>query len=211
MQASRGMNTPLAMSLWLPACNWGFKPSLLSLIWLLVRSGVYNAGPDFKGVERRFQALVKTKTDPIAMAIEGEVLYRKGDFVRAEEILRAAMENHNSKSSLVNWEPNCQLTLGKTLAMRKKRDEAAAILQKLSDEGYIEADLELGKILRHVNANEALKYLYKAGCTGALQAFEEMAVMELERAAAAKNPSEAAEHRRWAAEYSRLADRRAEF
>ncbi len=198
------------MSLWFTAANWGFAPSVCSLAAFLARRGQYGKEEVFAPAEKRFRALVKGG-DPIAMAIEGEVLYHQGKYGEAEVLLTKVLRKHADKGDLGNWEPNFRLTLGKTLGKRGKTDQAAAILRKLSEDGYIEADPELGRALRGSDPDGALQYLFKAGCTGALDCFEEMAAIELVKAAVAEDASSAADHRLWAQELSRLADKNAEY
>ncbi|KAM3467531.1 hypothetical protein MY5147_001495 [Beauveria neobassiana] len=208
MEASRGSKSGLASVLWFTAASWGFGPSACSLVAILAAHGEYGKSTATAPAERRFRALVKAG-DPVAMAIEGDILYRQGKYGEAEAILRKVQQQH--AADLANWEPNFRLALGKTLARRGKTDQAIAMLRALADDGYIEADQQLGSALRSTDPDEALQYLFKAGCTGALHCFEEMATIELDKAANAKNSSDAADHRLWAGELARLADRKAEF
>ncbi|KAJ4145041.1 hypothetical protein LMH87_003903 [Akanthomyces muscarius] len=215
MEASRGFKSHLAASLWFTATNWGYAPSACSLAAFLARSGQYGKEDFFAPAEKRFRALVKGG-DPIAMAIEGEILYREGKYGEAETILNNVLrkqKQHSDSSAggLRNWEPNFRLTLGKTLGKRGKTDQAVAILRRLSEDGYIEADPQLGKTLRASDPDEALQYLFKAGCTGALDCFEEMATIKLDKATKAGDSSEANDHRLWAQELTRLADKNAAF
>lgn len=216
MEASRGFKSHLAASLWFTATNWGHAPSACSLAAFLARSGQYGKEEFFAPAEQRFRALVRGG-DPTAMAIEGEVLYQQGKYDEAEATLNKVLQGQKQHArgggdgGLGNWEPNFRLTLGKTLAKRGKTDQAVAILRRLSEEGYIEADPQLGKTLRASDPDEALQYLFKAGCTGALDCFEEMATIELDKAAKAGSSSEANDHWLWAQELTRLADKDADF
>ncbi|KAM3502041.1 hypothetical protein MY10362_005123 [Beauveria mimosiformis] len=208
MEASRGTKDDLASALWFIAASWGFGPSACSLAAILAAYGEYGKSTATAPAERRFRALVKAG-DPVAMTIEGDRLYRQGKYGEAEAILRKVQQKH--ATDLGNWEPNFRLTLGKTLARRGKTDQAVAMLRALAEDGYIEADGQLGSELRSTDPDEALQHLFKAGCTGGLRCFEEMAAIELDKAAIAKNSSDAADHRLWAGELARLADRKAEF
>ncbi|KAM3454655.1 hypothetical protein MY3296_002896 [Beauveria thailandica] len=208
MEASRGYNNALASALWFTAASWGFGPSACSLVAIVAAYGEYGKRTAIEPVERRFRALVKAG-DPVAMAIEGDVLYRQGKYGEAEAILRKVQKKH--AADLGNWEPNFRLALGKTLARRGKTDQGVAMLRALADDGYIEADRQLGSELRSTDPDEALQHLFKAGCTGAVLCFEEMAAIKLDKAANAKTSSDAADHRLWAVELARLADRKAEF
>ncbi|XWW97083.1 hypothetical protein V2A60_005064 [Cordyceps javanica] len=210
-EASRGSRRGLASVLWFTAANWGYAASTCSLVAVLARSGQYGKEAVTAPVERRFRALVQGN-DPVATAIQGEILYQQGKYAEAEAVLgKVTRKGEAGAGALGNWEPNFRLTLGKTLGRRGKTDQAVAILRGLSDEGYIEADPELGRLLRGSDPEEALQYLFKAGCTGALGCFEEMAAIELDKAAKAEHSSDEADCRLWAAELARLADSKAEF
>lgn len=208
MEASRGTKADLSLSLWSVAGNWGFAPSTCSAVSYLVRINLYRKLEVFQPLEKRFRALVASGCDPITMAIQGEVLFAEKSYTAAENGLRTVLRD---PGSLGNWEPKARLALGKTLARRGKTHEALAILSKLSQDGYIEADEPLGEVLRNTNPDEALRQLYQAGCAGTLSSFNLMAAIELTKATEAKTSSDAEHHRKWAQELTRLADKRAEY
>ncbi|KAJ6781442.1 hypothetical protein PWT90_08454 [Aphanocladium album] len=213
LEVSRGRMTLLASSLWFVASNWGYAPSTCSLISSMARHGAYGTLDFLAPAERRFQALLNSGRDMIALAIHGEILRSQGNLAAAEDALREALRRHEAKGGgeLGNWEPNARIALGQTLAQRGKTDEAVAMLRRLSDEGYIEADVPLGKALRGTDADQAAQYMYRAGCAGALEVFNEIAALELDKSAKADTPSEAEDHRKWAQELTHLANRKAEF
>ncbi|OAA67459.1 hypothetical protein ISF_03635 [Cordyceps fumosorosea ARSEF 2679] len=211
LEASRGSKSGLAATLWFAAANWGFAPSACSFAAMLARSGQYGKDSVTAPAEQRFRALVRAG-DPVAAAIEGEILYQQGKYAEAEAaLLRVQRRQAAGTADLGSWEPNFRLALGRTLGRRGKADQAVAILRGLSDEGYIAADAELGRLLRGADPDAAMQYLFRPGCTGALSCFEEMAAIELDKAAKAEKPSDAADHRLWAEELTRLADKNAEF
>ncbi|KAJ3485153.1 hypothetical protein NLG97_g6879 [Lecanicillium saksenae] len=210
-EASRGSMMGLAASLWFTAATWGYAPSTCSLAGFLAHTGMYGQSELFTPAEQRFQALVKQGRDPIAMAIQGEILCRQGSLAAAEDMLRKALRRHESKGELGNWEPNARISLGRTLAKRGKTDEAEAVLRKLSDEGYIEADGPLGKILRDKDPDLASQYMFRMGCVGFLDVFNDMAAIELDKSAKAENSRDAEEHRKWAEELSHLGNKKATF
>lgn len=213
MEVSRGGRSGLASALWFTAGNWGYAPSTCSLIAVMARAGRYGQDAAMAPAEKRFRALVQSG-DPVAVAIEGQILYQQGKYAEAEAALRQVLRTHagtGGSAAFAHWEPNARLALGMTLGRRGRTDEAVAMLRQLSDDGYIEAEPVLGRLLRGSDPEAALQHLFKAGCTGALECFEEMAAIELDRAAKTDNANDAADHRLWAEELARLADNRAEF
>lgn len=178
---------------------------MATLVSYLRISGGLGKIPQLTDIENRFKAQVRKGTDPLVLAVQGDILHSQGKYAEAERILRDVLEKHDA-SGLGGWEPNCRLTLGRALAAQDKTEEGLAILQELSDDGYVQADMHLGQLLIKIDEDEALKYLFKAACMGTLPAYVDMAIIHAKRAARAKDQAEAAENKRWESEFLRLAD-----
>ncbi|KAG5916437.1 hypothetical protein E4U42_007666, partial [Claviceps africana] len=63
-----------AMALWSSASEKGHRPSTLSLVRHLIRSGAYGRVPLLRGVEARYRQLVAGGRDADALTAEGELL-----------------------------------------------------------------------------------------------------------------------------------------
>ncbi|POR34054.1 Uncharacterized protein TPAR_05725 [Tolypocladium paradoxum] len=197
-----------ATAMWASASELGYRPSTLSLARQLIRSGAYGRMPQLRKVEARFKQLVSTGKDPDALAAEGELLFEQGRFDVAVATLQRALR---ADSASFEWKPYCELCLGKALLKLGRAEEARGVLEALSESGLVEADIELGKMLRASDRDKAEQHMYAAACNGRPDMFSHLSEMALEGAAAATGDGRWSEdRRRWALEWSRLADARAE-
>lgn len=177
----------------------------------MVQSNLYGGGGVFESPQTQFEVLVARKSNPIAMAIQGEVLFEKKKYVQSEKLLREILEDDNRREALGNWESVCRMAFGRSLLKLGKKEEAIPIFRELSEQGNIEAHLLLGNALASSDPKRAAEALYRAGCSGMPWAFGELAAIELGKTAKAKSRQEADEHRRWASEFLRLSDPAAQF
>ncbi|PNY29893.1 Uncharacterized protein TCAP_00188 [Tolypocladium capitatum] len=197
-----------ATAMWASASELGYRPSTLSLARQLIRSRAYGRTPQLRKVEARFKQLVSTSKDPDAMTAEGELLFEQGRFDVAVATLQRALR---AGSASFEWKPYCELCLGKALLKLGRRREARTVLEALSEAGLVEADIELGDMLRASDGAKAEQHMYAAACSGRLDMFSHLSEIALEGAASAPGDGRSTEDgRRWAMEWSRLADIRAE-
>lgn len=191
-----------ATAMWASASELGYRPSTLSLARQLIRSGAYGRMPQLRKVEARFKHFVSTGKDANALTAEGELLFEQGRFDVAVATLRRALR---VGSASFEWKLYCELCLGKALLKLGRREEARGVLEALSEAGLVEADVELGNLLRASDRDKAEQHMYAAACNGRPDMFSHLSEMALEGAASANGDG-----RRWAMEWSRLADARTE-
>lgn len=198
-----------ATALWASASEAGYRPSTLSLARHLARSGAYGRIAQLRKVEARFKQLVSTTRDPDALTVEGELQYEQGNYEAAIRALQRALQVGTAG---FEWKPYCQLCMAKAFVKTSRQDEARAILESLSEIGLIEADIELGKLLRVSDRDAAERHLFAAASGGRGDMFSLLSEIALEKAAESgddKTPKE--ESLRWAKEWSKLADPRTEY
>ncbi|KAL3964494.1 hypothetical protein ACCO45_001498 [Purpureocillium lilacinum] len=197
----------LATSLWASASALGHRAATLSLARQLIRSGSFGRMPALRPVEERFRRLVDGKAagaDADALTAQGELLFEQGRFEPAVATLRRALQVGGALG--FEWRPHCELCLGKALLKLGRRDEATEVLEALAAAGLPEADVELGQMLRGTDRKGAEQHLYAAACNGRQDIFSHLSEMALEQ-----EGSSPEDRRRWAMEWSRLADPRAEY
>ncbi|RFU72557.1 tetratricopeptide repeat [Trichoderma arundinaceum] len=197
-----------ATALWASASEAGYRPSTLSLARHLARSGAYGRIAQLRKVEARFKQLVSTARDPDALTVEGELQYEQGNYEAAIRALQRALQ---VGSPGFEWKPYCQLCMGKAFVKTNKHDEARAIFESLSEIGLIEADIELGKLLRVSDRDAAERHLFAAASSGRGDMFSLLSEIALEKAAeSGTDKTSKEESLRWAKEWSKLADSRTE-
>lgn len=191
--------------MWASASELGYVPSTLSLAQNLIMSGYYLALAQLGKAEARFQQLVARGRDPNALTVEGQWLFKQGRFEAAAVMFQRALK---TGSSGFEWTLSCRLWLGRTLLKLGRTEEAAEVFKPLAEAGYNEADIELAKLLRTTDPDRAQQHMYVAGCRGSPEMFTFLSEMALEEALAtqATNKRSSKENRRWAVEWSRLAD-----
>ncbi|KAJ6446432.1 tetratricopeptide repeat protein [Purpureocillium lavendulum] len=195
----------LATALWASASALGHRAATLSLARQLIRSGSFGRLPPLRPVEDRFRRLVDAPAAPPdadALTAQGELLFELGRFEAAVSTLRRALQ---VGAAGFEWRPHCELCLGKALLKLGRRDEATTVLEALAEAGLSEADMELGQMLRGTDRERAEQHLYAAACNGRRDLFSHLSEMALEQEGSAED------RRRWAMEWSRLADSRAEY
>lgn len=180
----------------------GYRPSTLSLARQLIRSGAYSRIPQLRRVEARFKGLVSTGKDADALTAEGELLFEQGRLEAAATALNKAL-----KMGEFEWRPYCELCLGRAYLRIGKVDEARGLFEKLAEEGVVEADMELGEMLRESDGDGARQRMFTAACNGRRDMFTRLSEMELER----DGEKSVEERRLWALEWSKLADGRVEY
>lgn len=196
-----------ATAMWSSASEMSYRPSTLSLARQLIRSGAYGRIPQLRKVEARFKQLVSVGKDADALTAEGELLYELGKYELAAAALKRAMRTQ----STFEWKPYCELCLGKSYLKLGQRVTARAIFESLSESGLVEADVELSQILRKSDEHVAEQHMYTAACNGRRDMFTRLSELELEPAGSdSKKGRTADESRRWAMEWSKLADPRVE-
>lgn len=211
MRQIRGPRSVDAFStaLWASASDAGYRPSILSLARHLVRSGAYGRVPQLRKVEARFKQLVSTARDADALTVEGELQYEQGNYEAAIRALRRALQVGTPD---FEWKHNCQLCMGKSLVKTNKHEEARVLLESLSGIGFVEADVELGKLLRVSDKDAAERHLFTAASNGRGDMFSLLSEIALEKAADSKDDKASKEEfLRWAKEWSKLADPRTEY
>ncbi|KAL6891282.1 hypothetical protein HDV57DRAFT_513714 [Trichoderma longibrachiatum] len=197
-----------ATALWASASEAGYRPSTLSLARHLVRSGAYGRVPQLRRVEARFKQLVSTARDADALTVEGELQYEQGNYEAAVRALQRALQVAGD----FEWKPYCELCMGKALAKLDRHDEAKAILEALSEAGLVEADVELGNLLRVSDRDAAERHLFAAASKGRADMFSVLSEIALDKAAeSGEDKASREEALRWAKEWSRLGDPRAEY
>lgn len=197
-----------ASAMWASASDMGYRPSILSLSRQLIRSGAFGKVPQLRKVEARFKNLLSTGKDADALTAEGELLFEQGKYDAAVRILQRALQVEQSG---FQWKPYCQLCLGKAYAKLQQHDKAQAVLQELSETGLVEADTELGNMLRSRDLDQAEEHYYAAACNGRADMFTPLGEIAVQRAAEAGDKASKEDNRRWALEWSRLADPRVEY
>ncbi|KAF5134400.1 hypothetical protein E5D57_005034 [Metarhizium anisopliae] len=195
-----------ATALWSTASEMGYRPSTLSLARQLVRSGAYGRVPQLRRVEARFKGLVSSGKDADALTAEGELLLEQGRLDAAAAVLTKALK----LSPRFEWRPYCRLCLGRAYLKMGKVDDTRGLLEKLAQEGLVEADMELAEMLRGSDADEARQRMYTAACNGRRDMFTRLSEMELELEAVG-GEKDGEERRLWAMEWSKLADGRVEY
>ncbi|KAL7923899.1 hypothetical protein ACQKWADRAFT_288192 [Trichoderma austrokoningii] len=198
-----------ATALWASASDADYRPSILSLARHLVRSGSYGRVPQLRRVEARFKQLVSTAKDADALTVEGELQYELGNYEAAIRALRRALQ---VGAADFEWKHSCQLCMGKSLVKTNQHEEARALLESLSGIGFVEADVELGKLLRVSDKDAAERHLFTAASSGRGDMFSLLSEIALEKAAdSGLDTASKEESLRWAKEWSKLADPRAEY
>ncbi|KAM6477903.1 hypothetical protein HDV62DRAFT_198875 [Trichoderma sp. SZMC 28011] len=198
-----------ATALWASASEAGYRPSILSLARHLARSGAYGRVAQLRKVEARFKQLVSTARDPDALTVEGELQYEQGNYEAAIRALQRALQ---VGAAGFEWKPYCQLCMGKAFVKTSRHDEARAIFESLSEIGLIEADIELGKLLRVSDRDAAERHLFTAASNGRADMFSLLSEIALEKAAESGDDKTSKEEaQRWAKEWSKLADPRTEY
>ncbi|KHN99442.1 Tetratricopeptide-like helical [Metarhizium album ARSEF 1941] len=191
-----------ATALWSTASEMGYRPSTLSLARQLVRSGAYGRVPQLRRVEARFKGLVSGGRDADALTAEGELLLARGRLDAAAAALTRALRLGGD----FEWRPHCRLCLARTYLRMQRSDEARRLLEVLSEEGVVEADAELGEMLKGSDVHEARQRMFTAACNGRREMFTRLAELELQTLRGGTDGDEDA--RLWAVEWSRLADGR---
>ena len=186
-----------ATALWASASEMGFRPATLSLARQLVRSGAYGRTPQLRRVEARFKALVSAGKDPDALTLEGELLFGQDRL----DVTAATLKRALKLSEAFEWRPYCELCLGKVYLKMGKVDEARQMLERLADEGLVEADIELGQM----PGPEGEQRIYTAACNGRRDMFTRLSELELDKGSHERSDRE---RRLWAMEWSKLADSR---
>ncbi|PTB67310.1 hypothetical protein BBK36DRAFT_1116125 [Trichoderma citrinoviride] len=202
-----------ATALWASASEAGYRPSTLSLARHLARSGAYGRVPPLRKVEARFKQLVSTARDADALTVEGELQYEQGNYEAAIRALQRALQVGGGEEEAFEWKPYCELCMGKALVKLGRRDEARAILEALSAAGgLVEADVELGNLLRVSDRDAAERHLIAAASNGRADMFSVLSEIALEKAAESGDDKAAREESlRWAKEWSKLGDPRTEY
>ncbi|KAK1250897.1 hypothetical protein MKX07_005452 [Trichoderma sp. CBMAI-0711] len=207
-----------ATALWASASEAGYRPSTLSLARHLARSGAYGRVPQLRRVEARFKQLVSTARDADALTVEGELQYEQGHYEAAIRALQRALQVGGgtpaaaAAAASFEWKPYCELCMGKALAKLGRHDEARAILEALSDAGLVEADVELGNLLRVSDRDAAERHLFAAASKGRADMFSVLSEIALDKAAeAGQDKALRQESLRWAKEWSKLGDPRTEY
>ncbi|KAL7817046.1 hypothetical protein V8C26DRAFT_428665 [Trichoderma gracile] len=202
-----------ATALWASASEAGYRPSTLSLARHLARSGAYGRVAQLRRVEARFKQLVSTARDADALTVEGELQYEQGNYEAAVRALQRALQAGGTAAAAgFEWKPYCELCMGKALAKLGRHDEARAILEALSEAGLVEADVELGNLLRVSDRDAAERYLFAAASRGRADMFSVLSEIALDRAAeSGEDKALREESLRWAKEWSRLGDPRTEY
>ncbi|KAG5932743.1 hypothetical protein E4U53_001201 [Claviceps sorghi] len=193
-----------AMALWSSASEKGHRASTLSLARHLIRSGGYGRVPQLRGVEARYRQLVAGGRDADALTAEGELLFGQARYEGAATLLKRALRIGGDFA----WRPHCELSLAKTYARMGRDDEAKGMLERLADEGMVEADVELVDLLGADGREEAQQRMYTAACHGRRDMFARLSEEELKKDDGQRT---ADERRLWAMEWSRLADQRVEY
>jgi hypothetical protein len=102
--------------------------------------------------------------------------------------------------------------VGKSLVKTNQHGEARALFESLSGIGFVEADVELGKLLRVSDKDAAERHLFTAASNGRADMFSLLSEIALEKAAdAGDDKASKEESLRWAKEWSKLADPRTEY
>ncbi|UNI14305.1 hypothetical protein JDV02_000947 [Purpureocillium takamizusanense] len=198
----------LATSLWSSASALGHRAATLSLARQLIRSGSFARMPQLRPVEERFRRLVDgaaAANDADALTAQGELLFEQGRFEPAAATLRRALQVGSAGAGGFEWRLHCEFCHGKALLKLGRRDEAMSILEALAAAGFAEADVELGQLLRGTDREAAEQHFYAAACNGRRDMFSHLSEMALEQEGSVED------RRRWALEWSRLADPRAEY
>ncbi|KAL6910599.1 hypothetical protein GGI43DRAFT_378558 [Trichoderma evansii] len=211
MRQIRGPRSADAFStaLWASASDAGYRPSILSLTRHLVRSGAYGRISHLRKVEARFKQLVSTARDADALTVEGELQYEQGNYEAAIRALRRALQVGTPD---FEWKHTCQLCMGKSLVKTNKHEEARALFESLSSIGFVEADVQLGKLLRISDKDAAERHLFTAASNGRADMFSLLSEIALEKAAdSGGDKASKEESLRWAKEWSKLADPRTEY
>lgn len=199
-----------SMVLWASASELGYVLSTLSLVQNLVMSDMYMAIVQMRNVEARFQRLVAGGKDPDALTIEGQRLFKQGRLEPAVAMFQRALKAWSSDFEL-RW--RCLLWQGKAYLKLGRTEEAMKMFEPLVEYGYVEAEVELAKLLRTTDPERARQLMYAAACKGgSTDMFTFLSEMALEEALATQttNKRGSKESRRWAVEWSRLANLRAD-
>lgn len=208
----------LATAAWAAASARGHRAATLSLARQLIGAGALGRAPALRPVEARFRRLVAA-ADADALAADGERLLALGRPHDAAATLRHALRVGGAR---FEWRALCELALGRALRALGDADAAARLLGPLADAGLADAeaelgqvlrgrDAELGQVLKGRDADAARQHLYAAACAGRRDMFAHLSEMALEGDGSAEGDGSVEERRRWAAEWSRLADARAEY
>ncbi|KAM4054682.1 tetratricopeptide repeat domain-containing protein [Hirsutella rhossiliensis] len=199
-----------SMVMWASASELGYVPSTISLARNLIMSDLYLAIAQMGKAEARFRQLVARGKDPNALMVEGQWLFKQGRFEAAVAMLQRALK---AGSSGFEWKWTCLLWLGRAFLKLGRTEKATEVFEPLAEFGYVDANVELAKLLRTTDPDRAQQHMYIAGCRGSTEMFTFLSEMALEAALAtqATDTRSSKESRRWAVEWSRLANWRADY
>lgn len=197
------------LALWASASEMGHDPSTISLARTLVLNDLYMRLRKLARVEARFQKLVAQGRDPNALTVEGQWLYKQGRFEAAAVVFQRALK---LGSPGFQWKWACWLWLGRAFLKLGEAQGAREALEPLAELGLADASKELAGLLRKTDPDRAQQHIYNAACNGLPDMFAHLSEMALEEAKAAQATDRrlSDESHRWAVEWSRLANWRAD-
>ncbi|KAL1878831.1 hypothetical protein VTK73DRAFT_7484 [Phialemonium thermophilum] len=222
----------VGMSMLFTASELGHQPSILSVVRLVDRGLGHDSflGSNiYRSCLRRFQAIVAREQDPDALTLQGLLLRRKGDLLKALQYFDLALKKGSPLASSQSssgtqattsrrdenvprpyrwtWEASCHIGRGEILLKQGRREDSEAAFRIAALEldnpvGYLKLALLLPD-----DSPEKLRYLETAAVSGRKEAFRELGEMELRRARdPTQNGRQAEKHAMWASEWFRLAD-----
>ena len=193
--------------MWASASYMGLEIATVTLARELFLSGQYGVWARFSRTEKRFKEIVAKGKDPNALTVQGEMFFAQKQYSKAVQVLQQALRL-NAPS--FQWQLICQLCLARTYAELGRMKEAKATFEELHEAGLPDATMQLGLMVRSSDLDRAHGLLYEAACKGRPSLFTHLAEIELERASNAGDAEARDEHKLWAMEWSRLADKRME-
>ncbi|KAI9166812.1 hypothetical protein HJFPF1_02927 [Paramyrothecium foliicola] len=197
----------LSRLLWSSAAHQGHQAALLTLVRDLIFTGRYNKKANYSKIERIFKSMVTTGLNSNALTLEGEHLFFQKKYPAALRHLEKALKQNKS----FEWKLNCQFCLARTYRELGRTDDAEEMFHKLHEQGMPEAGLELGYMLHASDPDRAHELLFEAACRGRPEVFSHLSEIALDRSSKAEDAQSREEQRKWAMEWSRLADKRMEF
>lgn len=196
-----------AIALWASASEMGYIPATLSLARQLIGGKGWGKVAALKRVEERFGRMVAAGSDPNALTVGGEHLVLQGKYTAALNMLQKALKVGEPD---FEWKPYCQASLATAYLKLGREAEAKKTLETLRESTPILAEAELGMLVRSSDPDLAMQYLYNAALHYKPEMFSILAEICLDKAGLAESEEVQDEQFRWAAEWSRLADKHAE-
>lgn len=148
--------------------------------------------------------------DPNVLFVEASLVSGQGNHAGAAKLLERARHINDAD---YEWRPTAELLLARMYIELGRKQEAIAILLPLAETNWNDAEYELGKLMRETGGDveEARQLIYQSTRSGQYERCALLAEMASEAAQNATDDASKQEHRRWAVEWSRLANPNAQM